>query len=138
MDRLERYGLVLAVLCCIGCEPSAVENVPENHDAPSPPPAESIEANVSAYCACDKCCGKWADGITASGHKIKPGDRFVAADKRYAFGTMVTIPGYGRVPILDRGGAIRGNKIDVYHDTHKQALRWGRQYLSVTIERKKQ
>ena len=30
-------------------------------------PFEEFEA--TAYCACPKCCGKWADGITASGTK---------------------------------------------------------------------
>lgn len=93
-----------------------------------------VTMNVSAYCPCAECCGKWADGVTASGHKIQPGDKFVAADKRYPFGTIMNVPGYGRVPVLDRGGAIKGNKLDVFFHSHKEALRWGRQYLNVTIE----
>lgn len=92
-------------------------------------------ANISAYCPCQKCCGKWANVLprrTASGHVIRPGDKFVAAPKNVPFGTMIDIPGYGRVPVLDRGGAIKGNKLDVYFDTHEQALKWGRRYLKVT------
>lgn len=91
---------------------------------------------VTAYCPCGKCCGKWAKIYprkTASGHVIKTGDRFVAAPKEIPFGTMIDIPGYGYVPVLDRGGAIKNGKLDVYFDTHEAALEWGRQYLTVTI-----
>ena len=91
-------------------------------------------ANVSAYCPCSLCCGKWADGITASGYVIQPGDKFVAAPPEYPFGTMLDIPGYGLVPVLDRGGAIEGKKIETYHDTHEAALQWGRKELTVTIQ----
>ena len=96
----------------------------------------TYEANVSAYCPCEKCCGKWANihpRRTASGHIIKPGDKFVASPKDVPFGTMIDIPGYGLVPVLDRGGAIKGNKLDVYFDSHQEALEWGRQYLTVKI-----
>ena len=86
---------------------------------------------VTAYCPCSICCGSWSDGITASGHVIKPGDKFCAADKSIPFGTMLDIPGYGVVPVLDRGGAIKGNRIDVYFDTHEAALQWGRKQLTV-------
>lgn len=92
---------------------------------------------LTAYCPCEECCGVWAkkgldksgNRVTASGHVIKLGDRFIAADKRFAFGQMFVITGYGRVPVLDRGGAIKGNKLDLYFDTHKEALNWGVQYF---------
>ena len=90
-----------------------------------------LQAEVTAYCPCAQCCGQYADGITASGHRIQPGDRFVAAD--LPFGTLIHVPGYGLVPVLDRGGAIKGDRIDVYFDTHAQALRWGRQRLTVSV-----
>jgi len=86
---------------------------------------------VTAYCACSKCCGKWADGFTASGHKIQQGDKFCAADKSIPVGTMITIPGYGRVSVLDRGGVIRGNRLDVFFDTHQEALNWGVKFLEI-------
>lgn len=115
-------------VCLMGCEPPA---------EPRTPSMRVIEANVSAYCPCSRCCGKYSDGITANGYAIQPGDKFVAADSRFAFGTMISIPGYGTVPVLDRGGAIKGNKLDVYFPTHKEALQWGRQYLTVSIEESK-
>jgi len=98
----------------------------------------SFRANVSAYCPCEKCCDKWADGVTASGHIIQPGDKFVAAPDRYPFGIIIDIPGYGEVPVLDRGGAIKGDKLDVFFPTHQEAVEWGRQYLMVKIMIEKQ
>ena len=92
-----------------------------------------LTMNVSAYCPCSKCCGRFADGITASGHHIQPGDRLVAAPAAYPFGTRMIIPGYGEAPVLDRGGAIKGNKLDVFFHSHAEALQWGRQQIEVII-----
>jgi len=89
---------------------------------------------VTAYCPCKECCGKFADGITASGHKIQAGDRFVAANASIPFGRMVVVPGYNNgkpVPVLDRGGAIKGDKIDVFFGSHAEALEWGVKCLEV-------
>ena len=100
---------------------------------------ESVQMRVTAYCPCPKCCGKYSDGITACGHKIRPGDTFVAADRRYSFGTEMVIPGYGNsqpVQVLDRGGAIKGNRLDVFFATHQEALEWGVRYLDVKVRRK--
>jgi len=95
-----------------------------------------IEMRVTAYCWCKKCCGKHSDGITASGHRIRIGDTFVAADKKYSFGTEMIVPGYNNsqpVKVLDRGGAIRGNKLDVFFNSHHRAKVWGVKYLPVKI-----
>ena len=86
---------------------------------------------VTAYCPCEKCCGKWADGITASGHKIQAKDLIVAAPPGMPFGTVLEIPGYGRCRVQDRGGAIKGNRLDVLFATHQEALNWGVQELMV-------
>jgi 3D (Asp-Asp-Asp) domain-containing protein len=97
---------------------------------------ETVQIRVTAYCPCAKCCGEYADGITASGHEIKPGDMFVAADKRYAFHTEMIVPGYNNsqpVKVLDRGGAIKGNRLDVFFATHQEALEWGVRYLDVQV-----
>ena len=97
---------------------------------------QTVQMRVTAYCPCPKCCGNYSDGITACGHKISQGDRFVAADKRYPFGTELIIPGYKSskaVKVLDRGGVIRGNRIDVFFNTHQEALEWGVRYLDVKI-----
>jgi len=95
-----------------------------------------VRMRVTGYCPCSKCCGEYSDGITANGHKIRPGDTFVAADKRYSFGTEMVIEGYNNgqtVKVLDRGGAIRGNKLDAFFHTHQQALEWGVKHIDVKV-----
>lgn len=94
---------------------------------------------VTAYCACRICCGRYSDGKTASGHKIRRGDVFVAADKKYSFGTEMIIPGYNDgkvVKVLDRGRVIRGNRLDVFFNSHKTARKWGVKYLEVKVRSK--
>ncbi len=85
---------------------------------------------VSAYCPCKICCGRWADGYTASG---KPAvGLIVAAPPNIPFGTVLSIPGYSlRAVVQDRGGAITGNRLDVLFATHEAAKQWGVQYLMV-------
>lgn len=97
-----------------------------------------LRMEVTAYCPCTKCCGPNAQGITASGKPVTHNrGRFVAADTRLlGFGTGLSIPGYygGQpVKVLDRGGAIKGRKLDVFFASHERALRWGRQHLDVTV-----
>ena len=86
---------------------------------------------ITAYCPCVKCCGK-TDGITASGEKAVEGVT-VAMDKSIPFGTKVYIDGVGERIVQDRGGAIKGNRIDLYFDSHQEALNFGRQTKEVTI-----
>jgi 3D (Asp-Asp-Asp) domain-containing protein len=90
---------------------------------------------VTAYCPCTECCGPAARGVTASGRPVSAdGGRFVAADPSIPFGTILLVPGYndGRpVKVLDRGGAIKGDHIDVFFPSHAEAKRWGARYLRV-------
>lgn len=100
---------------------------------------QTVQMRVTAYCPCKKCCGKYSDGITAHGHKIRPGDAFVAADKEYPFGTEMIIAGYKNgqpVKVLDRGGVIVGNRLDVFFHSHEEALKWGVRHLGVKVRRK--
>ncbi|MBC8106486.1 MAG: 3D domain-containing protein [Anaerolineae bacterium] len=102
------------------------------------PHVRTITMQVTAYCPCKKCCGPNAQGITASGKDISYNDgRFVAADTRnLPFGTKLVIPGYHNtlpVEVIDRGGAIKGDKLDVFFPTHEEALQWGRQTIEVQV-----
>ena len=85
---------------------------------------------ITAYCSCAKCCGK-ATGRTASGTKATAG-RTVAASSKFAFGTQLNIGGH-TYTVEDRGGAINGNRIDIYVNSHAEALRWGVRYLTVDV-----
>jgi len=100
---------------------------------------QTVQMRVTAYCPCPKCCGEYSDGETACGHKIRPGDAFAAADRKYPFGTEMVIAGYQNtqpVKVLDRGGAIRGNRLDVFFHSHEEALEWGVKHLDVKVRRK--
>jgi 3D (Asp-Asp-Asp) domain-containing protein len=100
------------------------------------PHVRKITMQVTAYCPCKKCCGPKAHGVTASGKDISYNDgRFVAAPRSYEFGTKLIIPGYhsNAVEVIDRGGAIKGDKLDVFFPTHEEALKWGRRTIEVTI-----
>jgi 3D (Asp-Asp-Asp) domain-containing protein len=97
---------------------------------------QTVRMRVTAYCPCPKCCGEFSDGVTACGHQIDQGDRFAAADKKFPFHTEIIIPGYNNsqtVKVLDRGGAIQGSRLDVFFNTHEEALAWGVQYLDVKV-----
>ncbi len=85
---------------------------------------------ITAYCPCAKCCGK-TNGRTASGTTATPG-RTVAASSQFAFGTKLNIGGHVYT-VEDRGGAINGNKIDIFVSSHAQALQWGVRYLPVSV-----
>lgn len=92
--------------------------------------ASSGKYEITAYCACRDCCGK-TNGITAMGTKATAG-RTVAAPSTFAFGTKLKINGQ-TYTVEDRGGAIKGNKIDIYMPTHSAALAWGVRYLDVQV-----
>ncbi|MHC4087671.1 MAG: 3D domain-containing protein [Planctomycetota bacterium] len=134
-------GLILLSTTTTGADtvsPSAVNESVMNSAPQQRSQWQTIRMRVTAYCACRRCCGKFADGITASGHKIRRGDTFAAADKRYSFGTEMVVAGYNNgkpIKVLDRGGAIRGNKLDVFFPTHKKARKWGVKYIDVKVRR---
>jgi len=96
----------------------------------------TVRMRVTAYCPCRRCCGRHSDGKTASGHKIRRGDTFVAADRKHSFGTKMIVPGYNNskpVKVLDRGRVIRGNRLDVFFNSHRKARKWGVKYLPVKV-----
>lgn len=101
-------------------------------------PAATMRMLVTAYSPDERSCDDWADGYTASGYSVwTNGMKLVAADTSLLpFGSLVTVPGYDGgnvVPVLDRGGKIKGKRLDVLYPTHEIARRWGAQWLDVTI-----
>jgi len=101
-------------------------------------PVRTISMLVTAYSPDEKSCAGSADGITASLHKVETNaHRLVAADSRILpLGSMITIPGYDSgqvVPVLDRGGKIKGNRLDVLFPTDPEARRWGVRRINVTV-----
>ncbi len=97
----------------------------------TPKTYKNFIGNISAYTASADECGK-SDGITASGKLVKE-NHTIACPKEYKFGTKIKIEGFGTYVCEDRGGAIKGNKFDIYMKTKTQAFAFGRRYLKVTI-----
>ena len=96
------------------------------------------EFKLTAYCPCAKCCGKWANGITATGTTATEG-RTIAVDPRVIpYGSSVTIyfaDGTSHTYTAeDCGGAIKENRIDVFFDDHETARAFGVQSAMVYVE----
>lgn len=85
------------------------------------------EFTITYYCACVKCCGK-TDGITASGAVVREGVTVAVDPKVIPLGTYLYIDGIGYRVAQDVGGAIQGNRIDVYMKDHNAALICGVEY----------
>ena len=90
-------------------------------------PKEQFTINASAYTASADECDK-SDGVTASGILAKA-ERTIACPPEFPFGAKLKIEGYGTFVCEDRGGAIKGNKIDIYVQTKAEAFEFGRRNL---------
>lgn len=107
-------------------------------------PIELGEFKTTAYCTCVKCCGIWSQDHpsrvgtdyvqkTASG-TIPTAGRTVAVDTDVIpFGTVLIIDGHEYVA-EDTGGAVNGNVIDIYFDSHESACEYGVQYKTIYIK----
>lgn len=108
------------------------ENIETSPEGETELEQENIDMNLeylgiytlTAYCSCEECCGK-SDGITASGVKARP-NHTIAAPSEFAFGTKLMINGI-EYTVEDRGGAIKDKRIDVYFDSHQEAINFGKQ-----------
>lgn len=109
-----------------------VENVENTTEKIVIPEYIEQEMIVTAYCPCVKCCNK-TDGITATGTLAKQG-RTIAVDPRYIpYGTEVIIDGVTYIA-EDCGGAIKGDRIDVFFSNHQDALNFGVQNKMVKVK----
>lgn len=88
--------------------------------------------SASAYTAnCNGCSGITKTGINL---KSNPDVKVIAVDpKVIKLGTKVYVEGYGYAVAGDIGGAIKGNKIDVFFPTKNEAYKWGRKNVKIKI-----
>jgi 3D (Asp-Asp-Asp) domain-containing protein len=71
-------------------------------------------------------------GLTSIG--IVPYHGIIAVDpSEIPYGTKVYIPGYGFAMAGDCGGAIVGNRIDLFMDSYSDAIQWGRRNVNMYI-----
>ena len=99
---------------------------------------------LTAYCSCSQCCGKWANNrpIDKNGDKIVYGAIGERLKEDYSIAVDPTVISYRTEVIIndkvyeaqDCGGAIKGNRIDIYYDNHNEALNFGVQYAEVYIK----
>ena len=91
---------------------------------------------LTAYCSCSLCCGKWANnrpnGVVygAIGEELKEGYSIAVDPAVIPYRSEVVINGH-TFKAQDCGGAIKGNRIDVYFEDHNDALEFGVQYAEV-------
>lgn len=115
-----------------------VKDEPEVEDV-----SESLgEYRITAYCACEKCCGEWAlnrpNGIVygAAGVELEAG---ISCASPLPFGTVVEIEGLGEYIVQDRLAQWVVDKhgenlIDIYFDDHEAALGFGLQHRNVYLK----
>lgn len=87
------------------------------------------ECRITYYCPCSQCCGQWAGGPTASG-AMPESNHTVAAD--LPFGTQLLIDDVEYV-VEDRG--VSGMCVDIFVDSHEEALQRGLEYKNVYVRR---
>lgn len=88
------------------------------------------EFRLTAYCNCSTCCGVWAGGATASGKMPREGRTIAVDTSVIPLGAAVEINGHTYIA-EDTGSAIKGNRIDIYFDSHQTASDFGVQYADV-------
>lgn len=91
-----------------------------------------ITMEASAYTASCKGC----TGITATGINLKenPNTKVISVDPSVIpLGSKVNVEGYGVAIAGDTGGAIKGNRIDVFIPNKQDAINFGRKQVKVTI-----
>lgn len=90
------------------------------------------EFEITYYCPCTDCCGK-TDGITASGTLAQEGITVAADWDILPLGSKIYIEGIGYRTVEDKGGAIVGQSLDVFVNSHTEALELGRHKADVWI-----
>lgn len=93
---------------------------------------KTLRVSSTAYTAyCTGCSGRTKTGFNL---RANPNAKVIAVDPRIIpLGTKVWVEGYGTAIAADTGGAIKGNKIDVFMNTKKKAYAWGRKKVTIKV-----
>ncbi|MEH7416616.1 LysM peptidoglycan-binding domain-containing protein [Neobacillus drentensis] len=93
---------------------------------------KEITVKATAYTAsCEGCSGTTATGVDL---KANPDAKVIAVDpKVIPLGSKVYVEGYGVATAADTGGAIKGNRIDVFIPTEDKAMEWGNKHITIKI-----
>lgn len=98
----------------------------------APEGAREISVRATAYTAsCEGCSGVTATGVDL---KANPNAKVISVDPNVIpLGSKVYVEGYGYATAADTGGAIKGNKIDVFVPNKSDAINWGVKQVTVKI-----
>ncbi|WP_144463515.1 LysM peptidoglycan-binding and 3D domain-containing protein [Siminovitchia fortis] len=120
----------------------APQPAPEPEPAQAPAPAEKevsaspqgkeMTVTATAYTAsCNGCSGVTATGIDL---RANPGQKVIAVDPSVIpLGSKVFVEGYGTAIAGDTGGAIKGNKIDVFVPSKSEAMNFGVKTVKIKV-----
>ena len=89
------------------------------------------EFKVTAYCPCELCSAHWGD-TTYMGTTAEAGRTIAVDPEVIPLGSEVEIDGDTYIA-EDIGGAVKGNHVDIYFNTHDEAIEWGRQFHDVLL-----
>jgi 3D (Asp-Asp-Asp) domain-containing protein len=95
--------------------------------APSLAPAVRLGRTITVASTGYSLPGRTSTGMPV-GHGVVAVDPSVIP-----LGTRLTIPGYGEGVAADTGGAVRGNRIDLWFPTPAQARAWGRRTITIAL-----
>ena len=87
---------------------------------------------ITGYCSCEKCCGKKEEKLTKTGTIPKAGHTVAADPEVLPMGSRVKIDGI-TYTVEDTGNLVKGNVIDIYFDTHEEAMKYGRKEKRVYL-----
>lgn len=111
---------------------SVTSNAPTSDTKTTAAVEKELTMTATAYTA--SCAG--CSGITATGINLKanPNQKVISVDPTVIpLGSKVWVEGYGEAIAGDTGGAIKGNKIDIFIPTKQEALNWGRKTVKVKV-----
>ncbi|MED4113079.1 LysM peptidoglycan-binding domain-containing protein [Priestia megaterium] len=93
---------------------------------------KSMTVEATAYTAnCAGCSGTTATGVDL---KANPNQKVIAVDPSVIpLGSKVYVEGYGEAVAADTGGAIKGNRIDVFVPAEGEAQQFGRKSVKITV-----
>ncbi|WP_306798681.1 PcsB-like coiled-coil domain-containing protein [Oceanobacillus saliphilus] len=106
----------------------------ESKEEPKEDKKESKTFTMTSTAYTAGCAG--CSGVTSTGIDLNknPDAKVIAVDPNVIpLGSIVLVEGYGYATAGDTGGAIKGNKIDVFVPTRQEALNWGVRTVKVTI-----
>jgi 3D (Asp-Asp-Asp) domain-containing protein len=124
-----QFAVLVKKIIALKSKPS--ETIIVERDISPIPYKELGEYTISFYCDCPVCTKTAKGSKTATGTKPKEGTTIACDGNILKMGDIVYIESVGVRICQDRGGAIKGKRIDVYMDDHDIANKMGIRKVNV-------